>query len=114
MMLELHEAAVAITLIQVGPVLRQDVRVYVNLQCHASGLARLRHQMTALAAAAILLGPIESFEYRRQLSDDVGNLKVFLVELVITLFTEPQEAIKFTGQSLALDDEPDTAGISLW
>ncbi len=48
---------------------------------------------------------VETIEYRRKLSFDVGECQVFLVKQISALLAVPLKSVELTGPSSALDDQ---------
>ena len=105
-MFELDEATVTVAFLQVGPILRQDVRVNVDLEHTKSG-ALLRHHGAALRAGPVLFGIVETVKNWWQLTDDIAHIQKLLIQLVIAVVTEPHEAVEFFRQAFAFNDQAD-------
>ncbi len=70
------------------------------------------HGAAARAGAVGDIG-VEAVEHRRELGLDVGQLEAFLVDAVLAGRTEPAQRVELAGAALALDHQPDGAGLAL-
>ena len=71
------------------------------------------HHRPALLAGAVLQAAKEPVKHRRELGFDVFQMEVFLVEVVMTFFAEPQQAVLFPQQASALDHQAHGTGKAL-
>src|SRR5690606_10053416 len=72
-----------------------------------------RVEVAAGLAGAPVGGAIETVEDRREVVLDVLELEVLLVQLVVALFAEPQQAVLLVREALALDLQADRTGRAL-
>src|SRR5690606_27601260 len=72
-----------------------------------------RVEVAAGLAGAPVDGAIEAVENRREVVLDVLELEVLLVQLVVALFAEPQQAVLLVREALALDHQADRTGGAL-
>ena len=70
--------------------------------------------MSALVATAVFFGAIEFIEYGGELGFDIFQGEEFFVQLVITTFAVPRQAIEFAGQSFSLYYQANGIRSALW
>lgn len=62
------------------------------------------HNPTAGAAGSQFFRTVEFLKNALKLGSNILKLKIFLVEFVVAVFTEPHQPVEFTVAAFAFDD----------